>query len=197
MRCVAFLCAAIALALNGCTRDPFVTAEGETASGNWRISRQTDRITGKALPSVGMVALASNSYVDFPKPAMMQLSCFEKKPLVRFGFEFKLGADVNTVLGYRFDDKPGRDNIAGARFMQRHDTVVIEDPRDVAQFAADMAGAKILYVRIRSITHGRTTVEYKLDGSETALQEVFADCPLPAIAAPVTVPVATAKKRLS
>ena len=184
----------VALAIGGCMRDPYVTSEGEALSGNWRIARQADRVTGTTLPSAGIVALASNSFADFPKPSMMQLTCFDGKPLVRFGFEFKVGSDVNTTLGYRFDDKPGRDNIAGTRFMLKSDTVLIEDPADVARFVDDMRGSQMLYVRIRSITHGRTTIEYKLDGSEPAIKAAFADCPLPPLAPAATTP---ARKRMS
>lgn len=60
----------------------------------------------------------------------------------------------------------------------------------MAQFVNDMRGSRVLYVRIRSITEGRTTAEFKLDGSEAALQAAFADCPMT-----VPPPVATAAKR--
>ncbi len=194
MRVAYLWCGVLAIALGGCSRDPYVTSDGDAISGNWRIARQTDRITGSPLASVAIVAMASNTYEDFPKPSMMQLTCFDGKPLARFSFEFKIGSDVNTMLGYRFDDKPGRDSVPGVRFLQKHDTVVIEDPADVSQFVKDMDGSRSLYVRIRSITHGRTTIEYNLDGSGPALRAAFADCPvMPAVVAPV----APSKKRVS
>jgi hypothetical protein len=170
---------AASLALGGCiTRDPYVTTAGETRSGEWRVATQPDRITGYPLPSARVTAMASNSYVDNPKPVVMQLTCFDGKPLVRFAFAFKIGSDANTSLGYRFDDKPGRDNISGARFLQEHRTVVIENKPDVLQFVADLRGSQSLYVRISSITQGRSTAEFKLDGSEAALDAAFAGCPL-------------------
>jgi len=181
----------IAAALAGCLgRDPYVTSANETQVGAWRISRQPDRVTGAPLPSAGIATMASNTYSDVPKPGHMQLTCFDGKPLVRFAFEFKIGSDVNTFLGYRFDEKPGRDSIPGARFLQEHRTVVIEEMSDVAQFVSDMRGSRVLYVRIRSITEGRTTAEFKLDGSEQALQAAFADCPMTA-----PQPVATTKRK--
>ena len=93
------------------------------------------------------------------------------------------------MLGYRFDEKPGRDNIPGARFLQQHQTVVIEERADVAQFVADMRGAKSLYVRVRSITEGRSTAEFKLEGSEAALDAAFVGCP------PTPDPPATSPRR--
>jgi hypothetical protein len=178
--------------LGGCARDPYVTSAGEFTSGDWRISQQKDRVTGANLPSVALMAQASNTYNDFPKPSMMQMTCFDGKPLVRFSFEWKIGADVNTTLGYRFDDKPGRDNVPGVRFMQDERMVVIEETSDVVQFVNDLRESRLLYLRIRSITQGRTTAEYKLDGSEPAVRSAFADCPLPAVA-----PASLAKKRVS
>ena len=183
--------ALLALTLGGClARDPYVTTANEVTSGAWRISRQPDRITGTTLPSASIATMASNAHSENPKPAHMQLTCFDGKPLVRFAFEFKVGSDVNSFLGYRFDDKPGRDSIPGARFLQEHRTVVIEDTADVAQFVGDMRGSRVLFIRIRSISDGRTTAEFKLDGSEAALQAAFADCPMT-----VPPPVATAAKR--
>ena len=182
----------LAIALGGCSRDPYVTSIGEALSGDWRIAQQTDRVTGKNLPSAGLMAQASNTYNDFPKPSMMQFTCFDGKPLVRFAFEWKIGANVNTTLGYRFDDKPGHDNVAGVRFMQDEKMVVIEETPDVVQFVNDLRGSQLLYLRIRSITQGRTTAEYKLDGSEPVIRAAFADCPLPNLAPP-----ASAKKRVS
>lgn len=166
-----------ALSLGGCLRDPYVTSAGSTTSSAWRIATQPDRITGAALPSASLTAMASNTYASNPKPAIMQLTCFDGRPLVRFAFEFKIRSDVNTVLGYRFDEKPGRDSIPGARFLQQHQTVLIEERADVAQFVADMRGAKSLYARIRSITEGRSTAEFKLEGAEAALDAAFVGCP--------------------
>lgn len=178
--------------LGGCARDPYVTSDGEFTSGDWRISQQKDRVTGANLPSAALMAQASNTYNDFPKPSMMQMTCFDGKPLVRFSFEWKIGANANSTLGYRFDDKPGRDNVPGVRFLQDDRMVVIEETSDVVQFVNDLRGSRLLYLRIRSITQGRTSVEYKLDGSGAAVRAAFADCPLPAVA-----PASPATKRVS
>ena len=167
------------LLLGACvTRDPAVSVSNATTSGNWKIERQIDRITGTPLPSAQlMTANSSNSAVTNARPAGLQLTCFEQKPLVRISFEFKIGTDNNTILGYRFDDKPGHDNVA-SRILGGHQVIVIEDRASVADFIRDMSGSRTLYVRIRSLNAGRSTAEFKLDGSDAAVKAAFADCPL-------------------
>lgn len=178
MRSIAVLL--VAGLLCGCTaRDPYVTAAAGVASGNWRIERQIDRITGAPSSSAMLItASSSHSSAPYPKPAGLQLTCYEKRPLVRLSFNFKVGADANTVLGYRFDDRPGQDNVA-ARVLQGYQIVIIEDQAAVARFIGELAGAKTLYVRIRSLNAGRTSAEFQLDGAAAAVQAAFADCPLP------------------
>ena len=167
------------IVVGGCApRDPFVTMAGATRIGDWIIERQVDRVTGAPVPSATLVGRASNSGVDNAKQGVMQLTCFGGKPLVRFGFEFKVGTDTNSFLGYRFDDKPGRETVQGVRFQQDYRMAVIEDKADVAQFVSDLAGSSTLYVRIRSLNAGRTSVEFKLAGVETAIEPAFAGCPL-------------------
>lgn len=165
--------------LSACvTRDPAVTMADATPSGNWKIERQVDRITGAPLPSAQlMTRTSSNSRVPTQQPAGLQLTCFDKQPLVRFSFEFKVGAEKDTILGYRFDDRPGRDDVK-ARVLGRHQVIVIEDRATVADFIGGMSGAKVLYVRVRSLGAGRTTAEFRLDGAEAAVQAAFANCPL-------------------
>lgn len=117
----------------------------------------------------------------------MQLTCFDGKPLVRFAFEFKVGTDPNSTLGYRFDEKPGHDNVA-ARFLQEYRTVAIEDRAAIATFADELATSGTLIMRVRSLNAGRTTAEFKLDGAPAAIEAAFAGCPL-------TSPQPAAKKK--
>jgi hypothetical protein len=97
----------VCVVLGGCTRDPYVTAEGETRSGDWYIAHQIDRVTGAELPSALIYAWASNTNEQFPRVSQFQLTCLDGKPVVRFAFKFKVGNDRDSVLGYRFDDGPG------------------------------------------------------------------------------------------
>jgi hypothetical protein len=166
------------LALGGCVRDPYVTDDGETRSGEWWIAHQIDRVTGAELPSATVYEYASNSNEDFPKPSSFQLTCLDKKPVVRFAFAFKVGNDRATVLGYRFDDKVGHENVE-SRVLLGKQQIVIEDKSALAQFMSELPGASKLYVRLRSMIGGRTAVEYTLDGSTAAIQAAFANCPMP------------------
>jgi hypothetical protein len=57
--------------------------------------------------------------------------------------------------------------------------IVIEDRAEIATFVSELAGAKTLYVRIRSINGGRTGVEYPLEGSTAAIRAAFSKCDMP------------------
>ena len=166
-----------ALPLSACNRDPLVSSAQATPAGNWRIERQVDRISGAPLASAFlMTRTSSNSAEPFPKPAMLQLLCFKDQPTIRLTFEFKVGSNRNSSLGYRFDEKPGRE--IDARFLQDFKTVVIEDKAEVARFTADLATSSVLYVRIRSLNAGRSSAEFQLAGAPAAIEAGFAGCPV-------------------
>jgi hypothetical protein len=176
----AVLVAILACALCACSgRDPFVTNAAVVPSGNWRIERVVDRITGAPLPSATVRTLSSNSAEPFPQPAALQLTCFKDQPIVRIGFDFKVGSNRNSVLGYRFDDKPGRE-LEKPRFLQDFHSVVIEDKAEVAQFVSELATSKVVYIRIRSLNAGRTAAEFRLDGAQAAIEAGYDGCSLPA-----------------
>ena len=186
MRVLGFLILVMAgLCVGGCARDPFVTNDGETRSGEWYIAHQIDRVTGAELPNSVIFALASNSLVDFPRISSFQLTCLDKKPLVRFAFDFKVGADKDYVVGYRFDDKPGHENVP-SKLLKGQQAFVIEDSAALAQFVSELPGAIKLYVRLRSETLARTSAEYTLEGSGAAIEQAFAKCPM--TASPGTTP---------
>ena len=166
------------LALGGCVRDPYVTPDGETRSGEWWIAHQIDRVTGAELPSATVYDYASNSNEDFAKPSSFQLTCLDGKPVVRFAFPFKVGNDRDTVLGYRFDDRPGHENVE-SRILLGKQQVVIEEKAALAVFMSELASAKTLYVRLRSMILGRTSAEYLLEGSGAAIEAAFSKCPMP------------------
>jgi hypothetical protein len=78
-------------------------------------------------------------------------------------------------LGYRFDEKPGRDNVE-SRILVGYTVMVIEDPAEVYRFVQDLATSNTLVVRIRSLNAGRTIADYKLDGVQQAIEAGFAGC---------------------
>lgn len=185
MRRVAFammtvlLCANLGAVLGACQmRDPYVAAPAMATSGNWKIERQVDRVTGLPMPSAtNIINNASNTFAERPSEASLQLTCFDGKPLVRFAFAFKVGTDANSIIGYRFDEKPGHDNVA-ARFLQEYRTVVIEDRAAINTFVNELATSATLVVRLRSLNAGRTIADFKLDGAPAAIEAAFAGCPL-------------------
>lgn len=167
------------LCLCGCARDPFVTPKGEIRSGEWWIPQQIDRVTGLPLPSAYVFAQASSSNVEYPRVSSLMLTCLEKnEPLVRFAFDFKIGNNRDSVLGYRFDDRPGHEDVA-SRIVRGNQIMVIENREAIARFVSELPGSKTLYVRIRSLNGGRTAVEYPLEGSAAALRAAFANCDMP------------------
>ena len=177
MRILAVL--VLALSLDACvTRDPYVTMAGATKSGNWIVENQVDRVTGA--PSSGILLMtrnSSNSSVPNNRPASVRLTCFESQPIVRIAFGFKIGSDRNSILGYRFDDRPGHDNVE-SRILLGYEVIVIENRAEVAKFVDELVASNVLYVRIRSMNAGRTSAEFQLDGAAGAVPAAFKDCPL-------------------
>jgi hypothetical protein len=176
-------------------KDPIVTAIGAPV-GNWRVERQTDRITGAPIANAWLnTSTSSNTYADFAEPAQLEISCFrDREPMITFKFNFKVGTSPNAVLAYRFDDRPGRE--PAARFMWRENKVIIDDKGEAARFLDEMAAAQLLYVRIRSLNAGRTAAEFRLDGAAAAIDAALARChvlpnglqPLPAVTASAAAP---------
>jgi hypothetical protein len=177
--------AAAALLLGACALDPYVSSRNTVSSGSWQIEHQTDRVTGGSISSAIVVTRTTSNAADvWPKPAMLQLSCFLGKPTASLKFQFKIGTNLNSVLGYRFDDKPGHE--IGARFIPSSSTVVIEEPAEVAEFVKELATSSSLYVRLRSFNAGRASAEFKVDGAPAAIQSAFAQCPVQPLATPQT-----------
>ena len=177
MRAVGAIVAALMLSACAAARDPFVSNASAVPSGDWRIERQVDRITGTPLSSAFTISKnSSNSLFPYALPVQLNLLCFKDQPIVRMVFNFKVGSNREATLGYRFDDKPGHE--ADARFLQDYKTVVIEDKPEVAQFVSELATSDVLYVRIRSLNSGRTTAEFRLNGGPAAIEAGFAGCPL-------------------
>jgi hypothetical protein len=168
----------MAALLSACA-DPYVSTTANTiSSGEWKIERQADRVTGNAIASaLLMTRSSSHSGEDYAKPAQMQLTCFERNPVVRFSFEFKVGSDDNSALGYRFDDRPGRDNVE-SRILLGYTVIIIENKVAVAQFIDELVNSNTLYLRIRSLNAGRTTAEFRVAGAAAAVRAALTECPV-------------------
>ncbi|QUS38934.1 hypothetical protein RPMA_08930 [Tardiphaga alba] len=171
---------AAGFALCGCVRAPFVTEQGETRASEWWIPHQIDRVTGLELPSAFVYAEASNSNYLYPRVSSLLLTCLEgKQPLVRFAFDFRIGTNHNTSLGYRFDDLPGHEDVT-MRVLRNSRIVVIEDRDVIARFIAELEKSAMLHVRVRSIDGGRTVVDYPVYGAWAAIRAAFVRCDMPA-----------------
>jgi hypothetical protein len=68
------------------------------------------------------------------------------------------------------------------RFVDDYKTIVIEDKAEVAQFVNELATSNLLYVRVRSLNRGRSSAEFRLDGSPAAIAAGFSGCPFTAAA---------------
>ena len=194
--CVLRLIPVIVLALpaSGCARDPMVSTAYATPVGNWKVERQVDRITGAPLSSALLTAnTGSNTAEPFAHLATMQLLCFKNEPVVRIAFDFKVGSNRNSALGYRFDEKPGHE--IEARFVQDYKTVVIEDRAEVAQFVSELSTSNVLYVRIRSLNAGRSSAEFNLEGAPAAIEAALAGCPATPPAPPQRVAAPPERRR--
>ncbi|MGN6461544.1 MAG: hypothetical protein ACTHLY_10080, partial [Pseudolabrys sp.] len=108
----------LGVTLSGCAaRDPYVTgSEGATRVGGWRIERGEDRITGLPISSSILPAsVTTSTHHLITRNASLQLLCFQNAPVVRIAFNDRVGSNRNSMLGYRFDDRPGKE--AEARFL--------------------------------------------------------------------------------
>jgi hypothetical protein len=149
-------------------------------SGSWQIDQRPDRITGSPVGGAYTMkwGATSSTFIGI-RNASLQLTCFETKPIAKIAFEFKIGSDRNTSMGYRFDDKPGRDSVE-SRVLLGYRVIVIEDNAALQQFIDDLRGSSKLYVRIRSLNAGVSSAELNVDGSEQAIEAAYAACPLTA-----------------
>jgi hypothetical protein len=172
----------IASALGGC-------AGGNvgTLSGEWKVEQRADRVADKPVQSAVLITRSRNAIVSkqdpiAPQVASLQLLCFDGDPVVRLHFSSDVGSDRNSRVTYKVDNAPPRR--PGARILQDFQTVMLENKKDVAQFAADLRGAKRLDVTVTALINGMTTAEFKVDGAAAAIDTAFASCPLPGQPAP-------------
>jgi hypothetical protein len=173
------LTAMAALLLAACSGyDPYVYGGKSAMAGHWRIEQQADRVTGAPISSA-MVNTSRVANANLPfgaPPASLQLACFKQQPTILIKFEFKVGSTRNAEMGYSFDNRPGRQPMV--RVVEDYKSIVIEDQDEVRRFASELATAKLLYVRIRSLNAQRTSAEFQIDGAPEAIAAAYAGCPL-------------------
>ena len=153
---------AAAVLLAACTHDPYVNVNNTISSGEWKIERQVDRVTGAPISSASLMTnYVSNANMMVAPPARLQLACFKEHAAVVIAFAFKIGSTRNAELAYRFDAKPGHE--PRVRIVDDYRSVLIDDPNEVMRFTGDMATSDGLYLNIRSLTAaGSTSTMYCL-----------------------------------
>ncbi|NVO12521.1 MAG: hypothetical protein HXX10_00630 [Rhodoplanes sp.] len=175
------MCASLlGLLLGGCfVQDrSYVLAKPDETSGSWRIEHRIDRITGKPAPTAFVTTMLSNNKTTAIRPALVQVMCFEDKPIVRFSFDLRVGADRNSTFAYRVDNRPGSE--VDATFLEDRKTIAIDDTAVVARFIEDVSAGSMLLVRTESLFAGRTVAEFRIVGAKAAFAPVLEACPLPA-----------------
>lgn len=174
--------------LAACTHDPYVNVNNTISSGEWKIERQVDRVTGAPISSATLMTNhVSNANMMVAPPARLQLACFKEHAAVVIAFVFKIGSTRNAELAYRFDAKPGHE--PRVRIVDDYRSVLIDDPNEVMRFTGDMATSDGLYLHIRSLTAaGRTSAEFKIAGAPLAIATAYAGCPLTAAARTSALP---------
>src|SRR5262249_2161616 len=92
----------LAFVLAGCVANPqpIVTAASGPAQGPtaWNIRKNTDRISGKPAASAFVVSVRTSYSKRDGRPAGVELSCFEHRPVVRVQFMARVGADRSAIL---------------------------------------------------------------------------------------------------
>ncbi len=119
------------------------------SAGNWTIERNIDRITGAPAARVYVRTMVLNRRGELDW-IVLQLGCFDGKPIARIGFHARIGTQRNAIVQYRFDRNPGRQ--ASAEILTDHRTVVIEAKDELARFIGELATANVLLVRVASLT---------------------------------------------
>jgi hypothetical protein len=173
--------AGAAILLAACAGHGNYAHPGLVPVGKWTIEQNIDPITNAPVSnSILPTMRVANGNIPFPPPAKMQLMCFKQRPTVFVAFGFKIGSSRNAEVGYRFDDKPGHEPTV--RIVDDYKSLIIEDPKEVAQFVNELATSDTLILRIRSLNASRTSAEFKVSGAAAAVAAAYANCPLKPVA---------------
>jgi hypothetical protein len=155
--------------------------------GEWKIEQRADRIADQPVQSAMLATRSRNANVTKQNPtnpqmASLQLLCFDGDPVVRFHFSHDVGSDRNSRLSYKLNNKPAVK--PNARILQDFQTVMIEDKKDVAVFAAGLRDAKTLDITVTGLINGYTVAEFNVEGGAAAVEASYKTCPVPAAPAP-------------
>jgi hypothetical protein len=141
----------------------------------WKVEEKPDQITGLPAATAWIrTQSTTNSKTWENRPAALQLICFKGSPIIRLNFAIRVGANRNSTVGYRFDEKPGRE--VSATFMPDFKTIIIDEKAEVEQFLTELADSSRLLVRVTSLYAGRTTAQFVLTGAPAAIETAYGPC---------------------
>jgi hypothetical protein len=153
-------------------------AVGTPSAGAWKIDPRYDRISGATEATARLTQQIVDPRTLVSHAAILQLACFKGGPVVRFAFDFNIGSANSTTLSYRFDDKPGHPNVKAKLNGRGIKVLLIDDRAAVAQFVDELATSSILYLRVVSLTAGRTNLNFRVSGAPAAIEASYATCPI-------------------
>lgn len=169
--------------LAGCgARDrSYVQAQPSESSGSWRIEHRVDRVTARRESFASVITWATNTKAG-GGTASAELVCSGTRLRVQFEFAHRIGAERNSSIAYRVDDRPGDE--VEATFEQDHRTVSVTEPAAVARFVEEVSAGSMLLVRVSSPFAGRTFAEFRIVGAAAAFAPLLERCPLPSASPP-------------
>ena len=151
---------------------------GDSGTGNWRIERVADPVsrTGQQ-PSASLPSRSWHSKYTLPRSVSMQLTCAKTQPQVRFAFDIRVGSNRSATMEYGFDDRPMQE--VKVRFRQESTMAVMDDDDEVAELLGGLTASRVLHLRIKSLTLGVTTADFRLEGGASAMAVALMSCPPP------------------
>lgn len=164
--------------LAGCgARDrSYVQAQPSEHAGSWKIEHRIDRVTGRRVSFAAVITWATNTKAG-GGTAAAEVVCSGTRLHVQFEFAHRVGAERNSSIAYRVDDRPGDE--VEATFEQDQRTVSITDPAAVTKFVEEVSAGSMLLVRASSPFAGRTFAEFRIVGAAAAFAPLLERCPLP------------------
>ena len=146
-----------------------------TSSGDWRIARKVDSVTGGTLTNISLESSqTSHPGLALIPHALLQFACLKGQLLIYLQFAFQVGSKADSDISYRFDEKPSHS--VEAHILRGLKIVVIENKGEVAQFVQGLQTANALYVVITSLAKGRTVAGFRVTGASTAIGAARAAC---------------------
>lgn len=93
-------------ALSACATDADLALVTQPIKENWTFETKIDPSAAKESPSISLQTVPAKNNAQRSGFVSATVTCKDGAPVVMFVFEFPVGASHNSVVGYRFDQKP-------------------------------------------------------------------------------------------